>query len=114
MSVKSVPLFDAGGERIAFLANDVVTSLSGEAVGLHLRSLGIVTDLFGAYLGEIVLNDRLLSSNDVPANGPLRSQVARAGRATNVRPLRAAISSLPGYGDVPRTRLGLPAAAEAA
>lgn len=112
----TVSLFNAEGERIASLDNDCVLSLSGEVVGLYIRALGVVTDLCGAYLGEIVLENRLMCSENVPANGGLRGQMARVSRASNVVAFRPGKTvALPGYADISRIRLGLaPAATKAA
>ena len=111
----SVSLLNAAGERIATLDNDTVVSLSGEVLGLYIRALGVVTDLTGAYLGEIVLENRLMCSENVPANGGLRGQMARVSRVSNVVAFRPGKTvALPGYGDVTRARLGLGAAAKAA
>jgi len=59
-------LFNSRGQHIANEVNGQLHAPSGENIGHYLEQQGIFIDMSGRYLGEIVLNDRLLFNTSCP------------------------------------------------
>lgn len=59
-------LFDSRGNHIANFVNGQLHAPTGQNIGHFLEEDGIFIDTWGRYLGEIVLDNRLLKNRHSP------------------------------------------------
>lgn len=59
-------LFNSKGEHIANFVNNQLYAPTGQNIGHYLKKERVFIDLLGQYLGEIVMNDRLMYKMSSP------------------------------------------------
>ena len=62
-------LYNSNGDHVANKINQRLHNLKGDNIGYFIEHLNFFADLKGAYLGEIVLNNRLMFRIDNPFSG---------------------------------------------
>lgn len=101
-------LFDSGGRHVANLVNGQLHSPSGENIGHFLESEKIFIDMSGAYLGEIIHENRImynLGSPHCPVNYGNRGNFPNAGNFGHADNC-GSIGKVGGFEDIPLERLG--------
>jgi hypothetical protein len=59
-------LYNSQGDEIAYQINDRLYNLNGDNIGCFLENMNFFIGLNGFYLGEIVINNRLMFKRDNP------------------------------------------------
>jgi len=101
-------LFDGGGRHVANFVKDQLYSPKGENVGHYLEDKRIFVDMDGAYLGEIIHENRIVYNLGSIYRGVA---VGKLGNYPNVGNFGSAgtcgvIGAMAGYEDIPLERLG--------
>jgi hypothetical protein len=95
-------LFDSEGLHIANLIDEQLHAPTGPNIGHLLKEQGILIDMHGRYLGEIVYNDRLMFNKSSAHRSTNFGNYGNYGNAGNYgNPGRAgSIGRVSGYEDV--------------
>ena len=72
-------LFDSKGRHIANFINNQLYAPTGENIGHYLEKEEIFIDFSGRYLGEIILDNRLMYNRSSPTSLRNSSGMAIAG-----------------------------------
>ena len=89
-------LFNSHGQHIANLIENQLHAPSGRNVGHLLIDQGILIDMKGRYLGEIVLENRLMYNRSSGYRATHFGNYGNYGKPGNV----GSIGSIAGYADV--------------
>jgi hypothetical protein len=93
-------LYNCLGDDIAYRNNNRLYNLNGYNIGYYLNGMNFFIDLNGRYLGEIVLNNRLLFRIDNPYKGIDYGAIGDSG---NIGKL-GTIGNIGGIGEIPGFR----------
>lgn len=95
-------LFNSKGTHIANFVNDQLYAPFGENIGHYMKNNGIFIDMRGKYLGEIVLNDRLMYNTHSPYHSISYGVYGNYGNIGNYGNPgnRGEIGAIGGYRDV--------------
>jgi hypothetical protein len=95
-------LFDSRGRHIANLVNGQLHAPAGRNIGHRLTDGGIIIDMHGQYLGEVVHGARLLYKRHSPYRGINFGSYGDCGNAGNFgNPgVRGSLGMPGGYRDV--------------
>lgn len=76
-------LFDSQGRHLANAVDGQLHAPTGENIGHFVEADGIYVDMLGQYLGEVVLENRLLSKKTSPLRFTNYGELGDFGNAGN-------------------------------